>query len=597
MANKNIFKGFYNWTFLLIVIIGIIILNIISSYLNQRWDMTEDDRFSLAEGTELFLQNDKLITDRIIIKIYLAGNLPSELKLFKNALEDKLKEFKQIAGKKIEYQFINPSIGTEQEQKEIGDAIFDKGNGIIPMNVVYMKDGAQNQLLVWPGAEIDYKGYTVKRVQLLPGTASGNPFQLNDPQFNQMVQNSINNLEYMLISTIKRAITEKRPRIGFLQGHGELTFQQTQRARALISPNYSIKDVNLDGSISALEGVDGLIIARPRSEFSDKDLYLIDQFVLNGGRLMCFMDALSLNEDTLDAKGTVHTIRNNTRLDKMLFDYGLKLNDNLVIDVNCAPKPVPLAKVSLIPWFFHVLATPSSHPIARNLEPVSLKYVNEIQFVGNNPKNRLTPVLTSSTNASKTGMAPMVSLGLALNYGEHPQLVANPKDEANKLCLAGLSEGYYESHFKNRIVEEFAKNPDSKYKEKSIKEGKILLVGNGRFLQNDYDSMKNVVGDAFMYRPSKINNLRYDAKLAELGIPLYYGNQEFIQNMVDYMMGDNTVLDIRSRQIDIHEIDNEKVKAFAGYYKIINLIVPCLTVVILGFIIYYFRKRKFTNIK
>jgi ABC-type uncharacterized transport system involved in gliding motility auxiliary subunit len=161
--------------------------------------------------------------------------------------------------------------------------------------------------------------------------------------------------------------------------------------------------------------------------------------------------------------------------------------------------------------------------------------------------------------------------------------------------LAGLSEGMYDSHFKNRIVEAFAKDPNSRYLEASKKEGKVLVVGNGRFLENDYDSMKNEMTSQYMYRPSKFNNLRLDPKLAELGMPLYFGNQEFIQNMVDYMMGDNTILDIRSRQIDIHEIDNEKVKANAGFYKVINILVPCLSILLLGFVLYYIRKRKYTR--
>lgn len=589
--NKKTFKGIFNWTFLIIVIVGVVLINVISSYLNKRWDMTEDERYSLSEGTAEFLANDDVFTDRLSLKIYLAGNLPSEIKLFKNALEDKLKEFKQIAGKKIEYQFIDPLVGTEQEQQELFETIYAKGKGIIPMDVTYKKDGAQNQLLIWPGAEIDYKGFTVSSIQFLPGTPPGKPYTLEG--MGEIIQNSVNNLEYMLVSSIKRVIQEKRPRIAFLQGHGELTFAQTQRARALISPNYAIKDVTLNDSLDALKGVDGLIIARPKSKFSDKDLYIIDQFVMRGGRLMCFMDALNLDEDTLDMKGTVHTVRYTTGLDRMLFDYGLKLNDNYVVDVNCAPKPVPLAKVSLIPWFFHVLATPTSHPIARNLEPVSLKYVNEVQFVGN--KNRLTPILTSSTNSTRTGMAPLVSLGMSMNYGENPQLVPNPKDESNKICLAGLSEGFYDSYYKNRIVDAFANNPAVHYLDKSSKEGKVLLVGNGRFLENQYDSMPSQIPNQYMYRPSKVNDLRYDPKLAELGIPLYFGNQEFIQNMVDYMMGDNTVLDIRSRQIDIHEIDNEKVKANATFYKVINILIPCLSILLLGFVLNYIRRRKYTK--
>jgi len=583
----------YNWTFLSIVIVAIILINVISSFLNKRWDITEDQRYSLSKGTIAYLKDEESFKNRLTIRIYFEGNLPSELKMFRNAIEDKLKEFKEYAGKRIEYQFINPNPenATEGEIRELQETLYAKGKGILPMDVVYMKDGAQNQILMWPGAVIDYEGSTVNTVQFLPGTPPGKPYQLQG--ITDMIQNSINNLEYMLTSAIRRATQNKKPRIGFLQGHGELSYANTQRMRSLISPFYAIADVTLNDSLAALENFDGLIIARPRSQFSDKDLYIIDQFVMKGGRLMCFLDALEINEDTLNANGQTHTTRYNTGLDKMLFDYGLKLNENYVIDAQCVPKPVPFAKQSMIPWFYQVLATPTAHPIARNLEFVSLKYTSEVQFVGTD-KNVMSPILTSSTNSTRTGLAPMVNLGMALNYGKVPELVPNPNDEANKVCLAGLVEGTFESHFKNRIVDEFANNPIAKFKDRSLKEGKILLVGNGRFIANKADSMVNNNG-VMMYRPQQINDLRFDENLAQLGVPHSFGNQEFIQNMTDYMMGDNSIIDIRSKQIDVHAIDNEKVKSSAGFYKIINLIIPCGIILLLAFLMHFLRKKKYTE--
>jgi len=278
----------------------------------------------------------------------------------------------------------------------------------------------------------------------------------------------------------------------------------------------------------------------------------------------------------------------------MLFDYGIKINDNYLVDVRCAPKAVPFAKQSLIPWFFHVLASPTKHPISRNLEPVGLKFASEIQFVGNS-KFALTPVLTTSTNSNVTGLAPLVNLAMPLNYTQKPELVANPEDPVNKRCVAGLAEGFFDSHFKNRIVEEFSKNPLSKFKEKSSKEGKVFVVGNGRFIANSYDSMPSRDGKSFVYRPTQFNDLRMDAELAQLGVPLYFGNQEFFQNLTDYMMGENSVLDIRSRQIDIHAMDSEKVKTFAGYYKFINIVVPILVVLLFAFVMAYLRKRRYSS--
>lgn len=588
------FKGLYNWTFLVVVIIAIVLINIISSFVYKRIDMTADQRYSLSNGTISFLENADNFKSRLNIKIYLEGNLPAELNHFRNAVEDKLKEFKQFAGNKIEYQFIDPSVGTKQEKNDKFREIFAEGKGILPMDLVYMKDGAQSQMILWPGAIIEYGGSTVQSIQLLPGSKSGRPFQLDG--MTDIIQNSINNLEYMLVSSLRRATQESKPRIAFLHGHGELTFPQTQRARALISPYFAIKDVTINDSLAALDGVDGLIIARPQTSFGDKELFIIDQFLMRGGRLMCFLDKLYIPEDTLKATGKTHTTRYaNLRLDKMIFDYGMTVMDNYVIDARCVPMQVPYAKQSMIPWFYHVLSTPTTHPISRNVEPVGLKYTSEVKFVGQNPNIALTPILTSSTNSTVTGLAPLVSLGMPLNYGKNPELVPNPQSDANKLCLAGLAEGKFNSHFRNRIVDEYVKNKNVTILDSSIAEGKVFLIGNGRFIENQYDSTLNKLGDGYMYRPKQINDLQYSEDLINLNIPHFFGNQEFFQNLTDYMMGDNSVLDIRSRQIDIREIDMEKVKADAKFYKITNIGLPVVLILLLGFFVNLIRKRKYAK--
>jgi len=570
------------------------LVNIISSFVYKRYDMTADKRYSLAEGTITFLEDKEKFSGRINIKIYLDGNLPADLAHFKNAIEDKLKEFKQYAGNRIEYQFINPNEGTEAEQQELFQNLFAEGRGILPMDLVYMKDGTQTQMLVWPGAIIEYGGSTVQSIQFLPGSKTGQPYQLNG--MGQMIQNSINNLEYMLTSSLRRAILDKKPRIAFLHGHGELTFPETQRARSLISPYYSIADITINDSIAALDNVDGLIIARPRDRFSAKDLFVIDQFLLRGGRMMCFIDALNINEDSLKQTGQTHTTRyDNLKIDDMLFDYGIKINPNYVMDVRCVPLAVPMAKQSMIPWFFNVLATPTSHPISRNIEPISLNYTSEIQFVNQSTHVAMTPILTSSTNSTVTGLAPMVSLMIPLNYGKNPELTPNPESEANKKCIAGLAEGMFRSHFRNRIVDEYAKNPSVQLLDSSRVEGKIFVIGNGRFIANEYDSMPNKLGTGYMFRPKEMNNLQFSQDLINLKIPHFFGNQEFFQNLTDYMMGDNSVLDIRSRQIDIHEIDTEKVKLEAGFYKVVNVGLPIVVILILAFILNFIRTRKYAK--
>jgi ABC-2 type transport system permease protein len=593
MNSNKAKKNAYSWTFFLILCAGILLLNVIASLVYFRYDATEDKRYSLAQGTINFLSEETNFSDRISLKIYLEGNLPAELKRYRNAIEDKLKEFKQYSGKRLEYQFIDPSQGSEDDKRFLFESLYNKGKGILPMEVMFMKDGSQSQMLLWPGAEIDYGGSTVSYVQLMPGTPQGKFYTLNE-QFEAQIQNSINNLEYMLISAIRRATIVTKPRLAFLQGHGELTYAQTQRVRTLVSPYYSVEDLTLNDSLNALEGVKGLIIARPTRAFSEKDKYIIDQFVMKGGRLMCFIDKLSVPEDTLSKNGYTHTVRNTLELDKMLFDYGIKVNDNLVFDVKCAPRAVITSNQMLIPWFFAVRSSATSHPIARNIEPVLLKYVSQIDFVGNG-KQVKSKILSSSTNSNVSGLAPLISLLMYKNYGPNPRLVPNPEDESNKICLSGMVEGYFDSHFKNRIVAEFAKNPLVKFKEKSSKEGKVLVVGNGRFIENKYDSILDKTGK-YQYRATVFNQLKMDETMASMNMqPLIYGNQEFFQNIVDYMMGDNSVLDLRSKQIDIHAIDKEKVKVEAGYYKLLNMILPSLLVFIFALIMNLRRKKKYSS--
>lgn len=590
---KKIVSGLYSYSFLAIVFAAVIIVNIIGSFIYKRFDMTEDQRYSLAKGTIDYLKKSDEFKGKLNITIYLEGNLPAEINLFRNAVEDKLIEFKQYAGDRIEYQFKDPNAGTKEEQKELQDQLWAQGRGILPMNITYMKDGEHTQMRLWPGAVIEYGGSTTNTIQLLPGSKTGNPFQLN--AMTEMIQNGINNLEYILVSSLRRATQEVKPRIAFLQGHGELTFPQTQRVRALLTPYYSVADISLNDSIHALDDVDGLIIARPTSRFSDKDMYIIDQFVMNGGRLMCFLDKLYLPEDTLMKYGQTNTFRYDLGIDRMLFDYGLKVNDNYIVDARCVPMAIPGSNKALMPWFFHVLATPTSHPISRNVEPVALKYTSEVQFVDQNENVALTPILTSSTNSNVTGLAPLVSLAMPVNYGDNPQLAPNPESESNKRCIAGLAEGMFSSYFKNRIVDAFAKNPDSKFKESSDTEGKVFVIGNGRMLANQYDSMPKKMGEGYMYRPKQLNDLVYDEDLVKMQMPHLFGNQEFIQNLTDYMMGDNSVLDIRSREIAIHEIDKEKVKKDATYYRLINLLLPIGLIVLLGLGMHYIRLRRFAK--
>lgn len=594
---QTLTKGLFNWTVLALVGLAIVLVNVIGSFLYYKIDMTKDQRYSLAQSTENFLANKQNFENRISIQVYLEGNMPSEIKHFQTALKDKLQDFKRIAGNRIEYLFTDINVGSEEEINAMRAQLYDKGKGIMPLEILYMKDGTQSKVMLFPGAIMSYtvNGVTKENVvQFLPGTQPGHPYSLED--MSEIMETSLNNLEYNLIASMRRLTQVNKPTIAFLQGHGELTYQETMRARALLAPYFSLSDITLKDSIAALNDVDGVIIADPQLPYSDSSLYILDQFVMRGGKLMVFMNTLSHNEDTLMARGMTHSMRKNLKLDRLLFDYGIKIHENYMMDAQCAPKIVPFAESTFIPWFFHVMATPSKHPITRNVDPILLKYANELSFV-DLPNIKATPLITSSTNSIPSGLQPFVNLGLPLNYGKSPRLVENPEDDINKLCLGGMVEGYFSSHYNNRLPPEFVSRLPKKYAflPKSKKEGKVLVIGNGTFFANTYDSMPNPKGLNFLYRPNAFNELKMDLDLYQRRISLYYGNQEFFQNIVDYMMGDNSVLDIRSRQIDIKEVDKEKVNKFAGFYKTMNMLLPLGIIILLSVLMNFIRTRRYAR--
>jgi len=590
---KSVFSKFnvYRWLILGLILVFIVLINVIGHYTSFRFDMTEDQRYSLSPGTEKFLNKVKKFDNRISIKIYLDGELPSELRSFKNGLEEKLKDFKNTVGDRIEYTFINPNTGSEKDKEILFDKLYNKGKGVLPMEVKYTKNAKETKMMLWPGAVLSFakNGLPVETVvQLLPGTSPDRPFLLN--QMPDVVENGLNNLEYNLVSALRRLTTIERKKIAFLQGHGELNDYETRIAKSLIAPYYFIENVTIDGYIKALDDYDAIIIADPKTPFSEADLFTIDQFVMKGGDLMCFMNTLEINKDTLFAQGYTHSSRKNLRLEHMLFDYGFKINDNLIMDVNSIPKYDIRFKESRLKWYYQMLSTNTSHPIAKNIEPVAMEFVNQIEFTNKNVK----PILTSSTNSNHSGLAPIVELNMSFNFDENnPKLNSNIKNKDNELCIAALAEGKFNSYSYNRVSIKDTTNPNAQKLKSSKNPSKIFVSGNGEFMKNSYRLTQTRNGPKPDFKG--FNELKMNSDDVSLNVNRMIGNQDFFLNIVDYMMGNKYMLEIRSKQIDVREIDKEKVSKHANYYKLINLVIPISIILITGIVIGVIRRIRFTK--
>lgn len=592
MAQKKIEKKIYDWGVLLTVLVGIVFINIIASFFFFRVDLTEDKRYSLTEQTKNFLADKSNFEDKVLFKVYLEGNLPSDIRLIRNAVEEKLRDFTIYAGKRIEYEFIDPNDGSTEDVDELGKQLYDKGDGIKPTDLTVQAVNQVSNQLIWPGAVVTYQGETKGYVQFFNRSRIHTAEDLGG-----LVQGAINDLEYNLLNGLRHAVTERKSRIGFLQGHGEWSKNSTLVFRNLLAKNYVTKDVTIADTVNALDDFDGLIIAGPKVRFSEKDKYVIDQFLLRGGKLMYFVDPVKVEIDSLFIKGHTQTTSRVLNISDQLFKYGIRVNEDLVVDAQCGPNYIPGHPRKIMPWYFYPIANGTDHPVSKNIDPVILRYASSIDFVGNDSNKRIVLLKTSGNTAIRRSPARVDYRFVDLE----PDFAADPDDLANKVSMAGIVEGKFVSNFKNRLVDEFVNNPDAKFLEESVKPSKVLVVGDADLLTNKYDSLFIKAQGKWDYRPVNFDEFKYDPFDPNLNtgksMPMFvYGNAEFLLNAVDYVMGDEAVLGVRSRSISIRPLNEEKIKVEARFWQLMNIAVPIILISLLGFILFYIRKRKYTRL-
>ena len=584
---KNLSNKAYYVTITAIALAVVILVNIVVTFLDFRLDFTKDKRYSLTESTVDFLKSDTLFTDKILFKIYLEGEFPAEVKRLQTAVKDKLKEFKYYAGDRIEYEFIDPSKGSAEDEEALKEQLFHKGQGIRPADITYRSKGTAKIVEIFPGASVQYRGTTIDYIRFL----EGGQYRL-DEHLEAVIQRGINNIEYELMRAIAKATRTKKKKLAFIHGHGELNVQNTVGARRNLEDTYSISDVEIKGVLNGLDEYDGIVIDNPTTKFSDEDKFIIDQYLMQGGSIMVFDSPLAVNNDTIRRTGKTHTERKRTGITELMFDYGIKVNEDLVMDANYDPFIMPGISKGFVNWYFYVRSTGTDHPISSLVKPVKLPYASSLQFVPTKHNTTPSVILTTSTNARSYGNVPLLSIAIEGQYGENPVFQDDVTNEANRLMLAGMVEGEFESAFKNRIISTYLDSPDASFIEKSTKPGKLMVVGNGTFIKNEYyDSIAVVEENRYKYVPRMPRGNEID----ELFGGQAFGNFLFFENVLDYMLGESTLLSIRSRTIDLHPTDKLKVEKQGGFYKMINIVLPVLLILLLAAIVMIVRRIKYVK--
>ncbi len=560
----------------------IILLNYVLSFFFGRFDLTEDKRYSLSENTIALLEDDERMKDRVYLKIYLDGGLPADIKKIRNSIREKLDEFKVYAGDKIQYEFIDPN-GEDDEDYNIEVQKNIYSEGISPTDIQIAQSGKVEVKTIWPGALIDYKGTTVDQIQFF-----NKRLIASNEDARGLADRTINNLEYKLISAIRRVTADDKQTIGFLQGHDELDEWQTADVRQGLDRYYLVEDVEINGQIGALDNVDALVVAQPKKPFNEKDKFVIDQFIMNGGRVLWFIDPLEINRDSLKYRGETYGISANLNIEKdMLYKYGARLNNNTLIDKDCGPIYIPGHPLGIVDWYFYPLLQRTDHPITKNIDPIKSEYASTVEIVNQGDADVQKTVLLKSSGNSLAFKSPV-----RINYSivdVEPNFNENGETD---LPIALMMEGRFTSAFENRLTQEFTASPDFKTRFKSDST-KMLVVSDGDIIRNEVET--KVIDGETRYRAIPLNVDVFGVQNPNRTSKYIYGNRDFVLNSIDYMMDDNSLIDVRAKTITLRVLDTQKAYEEKSFWKILNIGFPLLCIFILGLVQFFLRKKKFAK--
>lgn len=562
-------------SFLVITAI-LIVLNVIVSLKFFRIDLTTENRYSLSDATIELLES---FNDVLYVKIYLEGEFPADFQRLQRETRQMLDEFRAYNGK-IEYEFIDPA---GSEDSKVNQDVFEQlqYKGLKYYELRVNEKGGNKTQRVFPGALMSY-GDSEVPVQLLIDQLGVQP----QAQINASVQN----LEYALANAIRGLVRQRKPLIGFLTGHDELDVKYVADFARGLGENYRIDKFNIrkfksdstgeDLSVGQqqirLNRFDGVIVAKPQKAFNDLDKYLLDQYLMQGGKVMWLVDAIHANMDSLSERPQFisYSIYDRLNIQDMLFRYGVRINTNIVQDLVCGGVS---DRRSINPWVYFPMVMPQvKHPISKDISGVKLEFPSSVDTIIAKGVKK-TFLLRSSKYSNVVATPHMVRL---------QTLYEQPSEDRFKsqgVPMAVLLEGKFESAFKNRIAPK-ANNEDLPKLLEESRSTQMMVVADGDIIKNQLNILNP--------------NIPKGTPLP-LGFDQFtgaqYGNKDFLLNAVDYMLDDSGLIDIRSRELKIRLLDVNRIQSDKLIWQLINTLVPVLIIILCGVVYIFFRKRKYAN--
>ncbi len=565
---------------LVLALVIIILMNVIGSFIFTRFDLTTEKRYSLSPSTKkLLLETD----DIVYFKVYLDGEFPAGFKLLSRSTREMLDEFRAYSDN-IEYEFINPSAAENAKTRgEIYERLIQQG--LQPTDINVRKKQGQEQQRIFPGAIVSYKGREIP-ISLLAE-------QLGAPP-DAIINNSIQALEYNISNAIRKLSASNKPKIAFTYGHGELSLIETADIRFALSDYYNVERVkiagnvnvlterkeNQDGSFSIVNKYKAIVVAKPDSVFSEKDKFIIDQYIMQGGKVLWLVEPVFATMDSLKTTDNTMGITQDINLNDQLFKYGVRLNSNLLMDINALPIPMITGRTgnqpqfTFFPWYyFPVLTATTTHPVVNNLNAVRTEFISSIDTVGS-PLIKKT-ILLETSKYTRVALTPvMISLDL-LRKDPDPKDYTDPPQ-----AVAVLLEGEFESLFRNRLTSEISQAPELGVTDK-VADNRMIVISDGDIIMNQVQ-MNN---GNLMPLP-----LGYDRHTGQT-----FGNRDFIMNCVNYLCDDEGLMSVRSRELKLRALDVTKARNQMLMWQLINILAPVVLVIIFGMVQFIIRKRRYAR--
>ena len=558
----------YGWLFLALLLL---LVNLLTSPFHFRIDLTQEKRFTLSDATRQMLGH---LDDEVNVDVFLEGDMPAGFKKLAGSCKDVLLELQQAARGNIRFNFRKPLEGlNDTARAHVMDSL--QQMGLNPMNVkAQVREGeGQEQRFIYPGAVLTYKD-RIAAVDFLKGQSSVNGI------------NSLNNaealLEYNLVSTIHRLTEDSLPVVGYLLGNGEpFSYNVYDLVQRNLRKNYGFAFLYIDSVRSIPPVFKAILIAKPTRGFTELQKLKIDQYIMHGGKVIWMIDHVYAEMDSLKrVQNEFVAFDRGLNIEDLLFKYGVRINLDIVQDLNCDKIPSVIGtvggkpQVELLPWPYFPLVSnyQNNHPISKNLDYVLTQFPASIDTV--KARGIRKTILLTTSEASRILNSPALVSWNTISQKDDEKTFTQ-----SYVPVAVLLEGKFSSLFSNRL---------SHLQQDSLNAAGVSFVG-----ENQDDNKMIVISDGDI----ALNEVTSEEGPMPMGMNPYtkyrYANSEFMMNAVEYLVDRSGILATRSKDYTLRLLDAKKLDEKRNQWQLINILGPLALVVLFGFCFRFVRKMKY----